>query len=77
MEPSVGSSPLGDDDDFNYDNNGVDWEMGYCNHTTYALSPYNVTHTNITDETNKTINYAYDWAAYGFSFVPEYRSTKI
>lgn len=70
------SHMLGANPDWNYDNNGTDWNFDTCNKTILAQSPRNMNHDNST-ETPLPHFETLDWNAYYFSFVTNFKPTTI
>ena len=70
--------PRVDPPDWNYTQNGADWNFMYCKLTTFPQSPLNITWINTTEpDTGDCVQCAYDWDAYYFSFVPRFRKMMI
>ncbi len=53
-------------------NNGTDWNFPYCNINNVATSPMDITFVN-----NGTIQTYNDWQQSIFTFIPNYRPSKI
>ena len=58
--------------DWNYDNEGRDWDMGNCNDiNNTAMSPINITTVDNPGQSYR------DWSESQFSFLPVYEPTTI
>ena len=70
--------PRVDPPDWNYTNNGTDWNFNYCKLPVFPQSPIDITWVNVTDNTTGALTLGtFDWHAYYFSFIPRFRSAMI